>query len=93
MGVEVATEWLFSLPPHVLAQHLAERDGSGAATAGGHDGGGGSGTQSGHEVKVALEPRRVPLTVGVQGREGRGYAWQWEWGVCGAQAGWPLLWS
>ena len=55
VGVEVATEWLFSLPPHVLQQHIAERVDSGqSACPDGHYG-------VTHEVQMALEPRRIPL--------------------------------
>ena len=57
VGVEVATEWLFSLPPHVLRQRVAEREGIGppACPESQHS--------SAHEVQRALEPRRVPLKV------------------------------
>ena len=61
VGVEVATEWLFSLPPHVLAQHMAERNHGGpAALAGPAEQQGEVGGPT-SEVKMALEPRRVPL--------------------------------
>jgi hypothetical protein len=72
VGVEVATEWLFSLQPHVLSQHLAER-GQGEAVGGAGAAAGSPVCQSGgqqrtgygarDEVRAALEPRRVPVTV------------------------------
>ncbi len=76
VGVEVATEWLFSLPPHVLSQHLAMRGleqqqmqhagtSRGAAASLGSPAFRGSQPAGAakDEVRGALEPRRVPVTV------------------------------
>ncbi|GAX82001.1 hypothetical protein CEUSTIGMA_g9429.t1 [Chlamydomonas eustigma] len=70
VGVEVATEWLFTLTSHVLNQHLAEREASMAARgtslsfSAGHKSVAMSEYSTGvrEEVRGALEPRRVPLT-------------------------------
>ena len=63
VGVEVATEWLFSLPPHVLAQHMAERSQGAIAGSAREVLSTGNGGGPASEVKMALEPRRVPLKV------------------------------
>lgn len=60
VGVEVATEWLFSLPPHVLQQHMTER-GNGQPSAGPDSQSASTSQSHAHEVHMALEPRRVPL--------------------------------
>eukprot|EP00955_Chlamydomonas_euryale_P016128 172261-Chlamydomonas_euryale.AAC.1 len=61
VGVEVATEWLFLVPQHVLTQHLEER----AAINSAH--GPGSCRRDSRfesrdlDVPLSLEPRRAPL--------------------------------
>ena len=52
VGVEVATEWLFSVPDHVLEKHLASEPNTPVEAA----------QQSPEDTRVLL-PRRVPLQV------------------------------
>lgn len=52
VGVEVATEWLFSVPDHVLEKHLASEPNTPVEAA----------QQSPEDTRV-LVPRRVPLQV------------------------------
>ena len=53
VGVEVATEWLFSVPDHVLEKHLASEPNTPVEAA----------QQNPEDTRVLL-PRRVPLQVG-----------------------------
>lgn len=59
VGVEVATEWLCSVPDHVLKQHLEERSSSGDRRM----------SSMREELMRALLPRRVPLKVCTGGRD------------------------
>ena len=52
VGVEVATEWLFSVPDHVLEKHLASEPNTPVEAA----------QQNPEDTRVLL-PRRVPLQV------------------------------
>ena len=52
VGVEVATEWLFSVPDHVLEKHLASEPNTPVEAA----------AQNPEDHRVTL-PRRVPLQV------------------------------
>ena len=52
VGVEVATEWLFSVPDHVLEKHLASEPNTPVEA-----------TQQNSEDTRVLLPRRVPLQV------------------------------
>ena len=59
VGVEVATEWLCSVPEHVLKQHLEEKSSSGDRRM----------SSMREELMRALLPRRVPLKVYTGGRD------------------------
>ena len=52
VGVEVATEWLFSVPDHVLEKHLASEPNTPVEA-----------TQQSPDDTRVLVPRRVPLQV------------------------------
>lgn len=52
VGVEVATEWLFSVPDHVLEKHLASEPNTPVEA-----------TQQSPEDTRVLVPRRVPMQV------------------------------